>query len=257
MRAPALADPVTERAVAQTPVPRFELDAWRAWGLRAGITGREGGFDLGLFAGGPAAAVMDHWLSFEASQRPAFSALAVSRQVHGTRILRHVEAGEGWRIGDGFDGHLTGSRGLLLTITVADCVPVYLAHRDSGTIALLHAGWRGVASGMLEAGLDHLITHSRSSAPDIVMHCGVGICGACYEVGSEVTKAVTGRITSSPTQLDLRAELAMRAADLGVRNITVSTWCSSHDSRLFFSHRRSGGDDGRMVAYLGVPGDKK
>src|SRR5258705_5396032 len=153
MSAPAVAGPVTERAISPTPVPRFELEAWRAWGLRAGITGRAGGFDLGLFADGRAGRVLGNWLSFEGSQRPDFTALAISRQIHGSRLRQYPETRAGWHIGDGFDGHLTGCRGLLLCVTVADCIPIYLVHPDSRTVALLHAGWRGVAGGILEAGI--------------------------------------------------------------------------------------------------------
>jgi hypothetical protein len=256
MSAPAVAGPVTEQAVLHSPVPRFELEPWRAWGLRAGITGREAGFDLGLFTDGTAGNVMGHWLSFEGSQRPEFTALAVSRQIHGNRVRQYADTRTGWHIADGFDGHLTRCRGLLLAVTVADCIPVYLAHLDSGSVALLHAGWRGVAGGIMEAGIRDLASLARCAVGDIVMHCGVGICGRCYEVGPEVIKAVTGAIASSNTLLDLRAELATRAAAAGLREVTVSTWCSSHDSKLFFSHRRSGGADGRMAAYLGIPAER-
>jgi copper oxidase (laccase) domain-containing protein len=53
--------------------------------------------------------------------------------------------------------------------------------------------------------------------------------------------------------LDLRGALADRARALGVGAVTVSGWCSAHDADRFYSHRRSAGKDGRMLAYLGVP----
>jgi YfiH family protein len=222
-------------------------------GLRAGITGREGNFDLGLFADGRAGAVLEHWLSFEASQKPEFHALAMARQIHGGKIQRHPGIPAGWQVTDGADGHVTGSPGLLLTITVADCIPIYLAHPDSGTVALLHAGWRGVAAGILEHGIQELTSRANCSSSELVMHCGVGICGNCYEVGPEVISVVLGRQAWAPERLDLRGVLVERAGREGVREITVSKWCSSHDLDLFYSHRRSRGSDGRMVAYLGVP----
>ena len=245
---------LAERLVAHSPIARFELDTWRTMGFRAGITGREGEVDLGLFADGRAGAVMENWLAFGSLQRPEFWSLAVARQVHGAVIEEHDEATRGWHITDGKDAHLTAAPGLLLTVTVADCIPVYLAHVESRTVALLHAGWRGTAAGVLETGVRALMRRAACQTSEIVMHCGVGICGECYEVGSEVVLGVTGRRTSGPQRLDLRGVLADRAAQIGIRDVTVSTWCSSHDMDRFFSHRRSKGSDGRMLAYLGVPG---
>jgi copper oxidase (laccase) domain-containing protein len=58
---------------------------------------------------------------------------------------------------------------------------------------------------------------------------------------------------SGPWHLDLRSVLAEQAALMGIGSVSVSEWCSAHDARHFYSHRRSGGADGRMVAYLGMP----
>jgi hypothetical protein len=99
---------------------------------------------------------------------------------------------------------------------------------------------------------------------EIVMHCGVAICGECYEVGSEVVEALNGARgdrsserrspdPSGPAHVDLRDILARQAQDLGIGEVTLSPGCSAHDRSRFFSHRASGGRDGRMVAYLGTP----
>jgi hypothetical protein len=87
----------------------------------------------------------------------------------------------------------------------------------------------------------------------VAVHLGVGICGACYEVGPEVAWAVRGEGAPGKVHLDLRGELAARARRLGVAEVTVSRYCTAHDGARFFSHRGSGGDGGRMVAYLGRP----
>jgi hypothetical protein len=86
------------------------------------------------------------------------------------------------------------------------------------------------------------------------MHCGVGICGPCYEVGDEVSRAVLGPEASpGKRRLDLRAVLARQAESLGLGEISVSPLCTSCHRDRFFSHRASGGTDGRMLAYLGIP----
>ena len=58
---------------------------------------------------------------------------------------------------------------------------------------------------------------------------------------------------AGPWHIDLREQLAEQAAKLGVQSITLSTWCSAHDRPRFYSHRASRGQDGRMVAYIGMP----
>ena len=174
-------------------------------------------------------------------------------ELHGTVVRWHEQRTDGWLLLDGVDGHATAAEGLLLTITVADCIPVYLAVPEKGTMALLHAGWRGTAGALLERGVEVLKRRAFARAGDIVMHCGVGICGECYEVGPEVATRFSGVAETSTRHLDLRSTLAQQAHALGVAQVTVSSWCSAHNRERFFSHRASAGRDGRMVAYLGRP----
>lgn len=248
----ALAGRLDERPL-DGPIPRWEIAPWREQhGIVAGITGRGHDFNLGLLTGAPAAHVVEGWRSLAAAFAPQFTTLVAGLQVHGVRIATHDDLPPGWLIVDGVDGHTTRSPGVLLAVTVADCVPVYLAHPASGTVALLHAGWRGIAAGILEAGIKRLCEAANVPEGELVMHCGVAICGPCYEVGAEVRAAVTGR-PGSPGPLDLRPMLADRARARGVEAVTASGFCAGHDGGRFFSHRRSGGRDGRMVAFLGLP----
>lgn len=86
------------------------------------------------------------------------------------------------------------------------------------------------------------------------MHAGVAISGPCYEVGAEVVTGVGKEaVGAGPWHLDLREVLLEQAAALGVGEATASGHCSSAQRDAFFSHRGSGGTDGRMVAYLGLP----
>jgi YfiH family protein len=236
--------------------PRLELARWRdELGLLAGITSRGHdagpGFDLGLWSEAPVGEVMRRWRLFR-SALPGFSTVALGNQVHGTAV-RTVGASGGWLQVEGVDGWITTSPGVLLTVTVADCIPVYLAVPGRG-IGLLHAGWRGTAGGILAQGVAALVTAAGASVSDVIMHCGVGICGDCYEVGSEVV-AGCGRTAhgAGPWHLDLREVLAQQASALGVGAVTRSTHCSAHGRPTFYSHRASRGADGRMVAYLGMP----
>jgi YfiH family protein len=241
---------------ADGPVPRMEVPGWRdRFGVVAGLTTRgtpAAPFDLGLSSERPVASVLGQWAAFRAAE-PGFPLVVLGRQVHGTEVAWH-ETGEGWLQLDGVDGHATASRGILLTVTIADCTPVYLLDPVRGAIALLHAGWRGASGRILERGLRLLTGRMGSPPSDIVMHCGVSICGSCYEVGSEVFEAFGLPVPpGGKGPLDVRERLVSQAAALGIGEVSVSPWCSGHDRERFHSHRRSGGADGRMVAYLGLP----
>jgi polyphenol oxidase len=252
---------VSARALIEEPVagepPRLELARWRdELGLVAGVTGRGGeagrGFDLGLWSEAPVGEVMTRWRLLSRAI-PGFTTIVLGGQVHGTEVRLVGDVG-GWLRAEGVDGWVSTSPGVLLTVTVADCIPVYLAV-PGRAIALLHAGWRGTAGGILARGVATLAGVVKGDPSQIVMHCGVGICGDCYEVGSEVMSGC-GRTAdgAGPWHLDLREVLADQAATLGVRAVTRSSRCSAHERPTFYSHRASHGADGRMVAYLGIPG---
>jgi YfiH family protein len=237
-------------------IPRYEIPDWRQrYGVVAGITGRgsgEGrGFDLGLWSQEPVGDVMSRWLTFRRHMMSDFHAVALGNQVHGVELMS-LAAGTGWIHAEGIDGWITTTPGILLTVTIADCVPIYLVAPQRG-VALLHAGWRGTAGGILSRGIERLKSATKCLEGDIVMHCGVGICGDCYEVGSEVMARCGVPVAGSgPWHIDLRSVLLGQARALGLRTITSSGWCSAHDHRDFYSHRASKGRDGRMVAYIGV-----
>ena len=245
---------LTEEPTGDSAVPRLALAEWAdRYGLIAGITIRDHAFRMGLWSEDNVAQVMTRWRAFHAAVQQPFPAVVTGHQVHGTVVRWQEHCVNGWLLLDGVDGHATGAAGVLLTVTVADCIPVYLAVPQKGAVALLHAGWRGVAAAVLERGVEVLERHAFARGDDIVMHCGVGICGKCYEVGPEVAVRFSGWAETGQQHIDLRAILVHQARRLGISQVSVSSWCSAHHRERFFSHRASGGSDGRMVAYLGRP----
>ena len=117
--------------LAEEPVagdlPLFELRRWREdLALAAGITGRGSdggrGFDLGLWSEAPVGEVMQRWRRFR-SAIPGFSTVVLGNQIHGTEV-HAVGAAGGWLQVDGVDGWVSLTPGVLLTVTVADCIPV-------------------------------------------------------------------------------------------------------------------------------------
>src|ERR1700680_2375815 len=225
-----------EHPVGDASVPRLELAEWAdRYGLVAGITIRGHGFGLGLWSEDNVGQVMTRWRAFHAAVQRAFPGLVTAHQVHGTAVRWQDQRADGWLLLDGVDGHATACEGVLLTVTVADCIPVYLAVPQKGAVALLHAGWRGVAAAVLERGVEVLKRHAFARGDDIVMHCGVGICGECYEVGPEVAARFSGGADTGQQHIDLRAILVQQARRLGISHVSVSSWCSAHHHHRVFS----------------------
>ncbi len=178
-----------------------------------------------------------------------------AEQVHGTVLAETGQQLSGWLRLDGIDGHLTSVPGVALAVTVADCTPVFIAS-ESGWVALLHAGWRGAAAGIMEKGFDRLRSIGVHPS-DCSVHLGAAICGACYEVGEEVLrefgKVPVNNAADGRGVLDVRQELAERATACGVRRLTISTSCTRCNNDLFFSHRA--GDEGRQLGIIArLPG---
>jgi len=153
--------------------------------------------------------------------------LAQGRQVHGTRVVVDGQDGEE------ADGQVTTRAGVAAIVLVADCLPVALA--GPGAAGVIHAGWRGLAGGALEAGV--------AAAGAVAAAIGPGIGPCCYEVGDDV-RAVFG---TSERTLDLKAVARARLREAGVTEIHDCDLCTACDAERFFSHRRDHGLTGRQA----------
>ena len=224
--------------------------------LVQGTTGAGEGsepFTLGLWGQAPVGEVLGRWRNLRRELRMPTAVHAL--QVHGAKLRLHTAPAAGELIlTEEVDGHLTRQPGALLTVSIADCVPIFLVDPERRAVALLHGGWRGIAAGILEAALGALEDEFGSEPRDLWMHCGPSICGECYEVGPEVHAAVRPWVEApaAPMPVDLRAAVAERAVARGLvpERITLSTHCTRCGPGAFFSHR--GGSSGRQVGFLGV-----
>ena len=223
--------------------------------VRAGDEARDGrtgaDADFGLFTGATAGEVMKRWESL--AEDTGCGSMVHARQVHGRAVTLHEATPPGLLVAPPCDGHATRRACTLLAVTVADCVPVFVIAPRVRAVMLLHAGWRGVAGGILEAGLAMLERDLGTHAREAHMHMGPAICGRCYEVGREVHEALELPRPASPRQpVDLRRVLADRALAAGTdpAHLTTSTFCTRCADAPFFSHR--GGDAGRQAAVLGI-----
>lgn len=232
---------------------------WLCQGMTTKGSGFDGeAFDLRLFgpdgspAGGPS--VIERWRRI--LLQTGFVRAVHARQLHGRDLEIHPpltpHCTRGLYLAPDGDGQCTAATGILLTVATADCVPVSIVDAQRQVVSLLHAGWRGVAAGILEEGLRVLRGRFASDAGQLHVHLGPAICGACYEVGPEVFAELDLPVPPAPAMLDLRAVLRDRARDAGVphEQVTTSAFCTRCGDSPFFSHRR--GDHGRQVALLGL-----
>lgn len=230
-------------------IPSDQLEIVRdfeAFGVRAFTTTRATG-TFGANSEEPIRTVMGRWDALRATLAAhGATRLATAAQVHGDGIIEHVPGWDGWLRSSRADGHIAMTRGTAVAVTIADCVPVFIAH-PSGVVAALHSGWRGTAARIVERAIGRL-TARGLDPQDLRMHLGPAICGACYEVSPDVVGKLTGRTVDRPQPVDLRAIIAAHAKALGLEATTISTACTRHDNARFFSHRA--GDPGRQVAVI-------
>ena len=192
-------------------------------------------------------------------------------QVHGNKVITvtqdYKNKGESCVNSDlfGVDGLVTKKKELMLMIKVADCFPVFFYDPEKQAIGLVHAGWRGVAGGIIKRGIKAM-TESFSSKPqNIKVGIGPGIDKCCYIVGNNVREAfrknrVSGHIWRTDENknlyLDLKKTIFLELIGAGLRkeNIWVTSECTSCNRVFFFSHRRDHGKTGRMAALIGLKG---
>lgn len=156
--------------------------------------------------------------------------LALGRQVHG-RDLIDVRAGESGVRGEA-DGLLTRAAGPVLSILSADCGTVVVEGEDG--LAVLHAGWRGLVGGVIEAGIAALGAPARAWIGPCIRSC-------CYEVGSEVIDAFRSRDLpiADPSHVDIAEASVAVLRRVGVGEVAVSDACTCCDLS-YFSYRRDG-----------------
>lgn len=184
-------------------------------------------------------------------ERLGLRALARGYQVHGCviQIVAEIPAAEA-ETSDLMraDGQATALRGLGAMVLAADCLPVAIF--GDHAIAMVHAGWRGLAAGVLENGTSALGELGRPRPEGLVAVLGPCAGPCCYEVGPEVHAAL-GSDLEQKGPIDLRSVARQELSAAGVGEIRELGGCTICDER-YFSHRREGESAGRQagVAWL-------
>ncbi len=172
------------------------------------------------------------------------------QQVHGANVA--VEPGSDE---PEVDAAVTRAPGTVLAILTADCLPVVFAHDDGSEVAAAHAGWRGLAGGVLEATLDAM----HAPRERIVAWLGPAAGPQAYEIGQEVFDAFVRRDADAASafvatrpghwRVDLYALARRRLAIAGVTRVNGGGLCTISDAQRFFSHRRDQ-RSGRMATVI-------
>jgi YfiH family protein len=199
------------------------------------------------------------WSALAAGEHVALEDLVRLRQVHGTTV---VGAHDG---GAEADAVVSGDPARLLTVKVADCVPLLVADRRTGVVAAVHAGWRGTAAGIARVAIQRMREAHGSDPADLVAAIGPAIRACCYEVGPEVraafgaSAATAARLARWFTpgrgdrlQLDVPCANVHQLLDAGipVGQVHDSGLCTSCHPALFYSYRREKALAGRIIGLI-------
>jgi YfiH family protein len=198
------------------------------------------------------------------------NSLVISDQVHKTdiRLVDSNDKGKGFTIPRDYkeiDGLITNTPGITLVTKYADCVPLFFVDPVNKAIGLSHSGWKGTISRIGHITVKAMGKSFASNPKDIIAVIGPSICMNCYEVGEEVAREFKNAFQNESShilttnhrgryQLNLweANRQVLIAAGLMAENIHLSHACTSCNSELLFSHRKSNGKRGSLAAFLAI-----
>jgi polyphenol oxidase len=236
------------------PAPFYELAGHLAVelpGARAVFTTRRGGSSSGPYASLNLGFSTDDDPNSAARNRASLLAdvgappAAFMYQTHSAevRVLdQPAQAPERPRV----DGQATALTGIAPAALGADCLPIAIA--GGGAVAVVHAGWRGLAGGVIAAGVQAVHDLLGADAVQLGAAIGPGAGPCCYEVGPEIhARFAAYEHARQGNNLDLKAIAAAQLEAAGVAVVHDPRMCTICTPTLFFSHRRDAGVTGRQA----------
>jgi len=175
-------------------------------------------------------------------------------QVHGHQVINAARSSESVKA----DASFTTALNTTCVVMTADCLPVLFCDKQGRGVAAAHAGWRGLAAGVLEATVQRLCDELACPANEIIAWMGPAIGPAAFEVGSEVREAFISQhdVASAFAQtdpqhwlMDIYAIAGHRLAEAGVGHVSGGQYCTFTDKESFFSYRRER-HCGRMASLI-------
>ncbi|GAB4072384.1 peptidoglycan editing factor PgeF [Barrientosiimonas marina] len=247
------------------------LTEWehRVPGLKAGFTthnSEQERLNMGLYTNDQPDKVINNRRQLASRVGFPLESWVAGEQIHQTKTHFVTEKDKGKGAADytaslkGTDGLITHKTGILCTAVFADCVPLFFLDPVTGYIGLAHAGWKGTVARM---GQKMVEAFQARGADPAAMLVAIGPCISrdVYEVDEEVIRHIPSALREKTvTSLDdhrflvdlkqLNIEILLQQG-IFRHNIDVTNYCTFRDESLFFSHRRSRGNTGRMLGYIG------
>lgn len=240
-------------------------------GLVHGFTTREGGISTGPFeslnlgwsTGDDDKLVQDNYRLLAEQFKLAPDQVIGIRQTHGSDVIIVDDRASSQSVHTkNGDAVVTSQTSMLLTVRVADCLPILIADLGRRVVGAVHAGWRGTLAGVSAQTVNTMKERFTVESHDLLVAIGPAIGPCCFEVSLGVAELFRQEIglegkevreTDSGAYLDLRAIHVRLLRQLGVRpdRIWVSDECTKCNEKKFFSYRRDGKRSGRMVGLIG------
>ncbi len=173
-------------------------------------------------------------------------------QIHSSKVIKADSSG----IYDDADGIINEGGSLVCSIKVADCLPIFFVNNNSRSIGLVHAGWRGLSSGIINEFVNS-INKNKENTSDYYALIGPSIQSCCFEIKDDVLSFFDSRfykqIKNNKYKVDLQAWAVKQLEESGIEksNITVIKRCTFCLNNIYHSYRRNGTGSGRMYALIG------
>ncbi|REJ20381.1 MAG: peptidoglycan editing factor PgeF [Bacillaceae bacterium] len=258
----------------------FSIPAWAKLHsqITAGFTTRKGGFskngfaslNLGLHVNDEKETVIKNRKIIGDKIRFDLPNWVCADQVHDKQIVKVVNKHKGSGVFTyrqcitQTDGLYTSEKNILLSLFFADCVPIFFFSPKDSLIGVAHAGWRGTAKNIAGEMIDSWVLHEGVQAQNIFAAIGPSIGECCYVVNDDVIDAIKPLFDNETTfykQLE-NGLYSIHLAEINKRllmkkgvpehQILLTSYCTSCDQDLFFSHRRDQGKTGRMMGFIGL-----
>lgn len=181
-----------------------------------------------------------------------FDRIRIVKQVHSARVVEAKTESIAHEEADA----IVSREGDAISIRTADCVPILIADPETSAVAAIHAGWRGVVSGVVPNALEML----GSARTKWIAAIGPSICGDCFEVGADVAEKIIGASSENiltkrvgeKAFVDLRKAVRAQLIRDGLSDSQIEdvAGCTYHQKDLFFSYRRDGANAGRLIAAI-------
>ena len=232
----------------------------------------KGDLNLAHFKGDEAANVDENRRRFLKAMGAEGATIVTARQTHSSERVMIETPAQARQTQPGCDAMTTRLRGVLLAIQTADCLPILIGDTQSGTVAAIHAGWRGTAGRIAERTVADLMRVHGVDPRNCIAAIGPTACAECYEVGEDVIERYKKEFgywrnlfvnhqANGKAYLDIRAANIQQLAFCGFTEdrIHVADYCTMHQNEWFFSYRREGksrpAGTGRLLSVIGKMND--